>query len=248
MENIALQLYSIKELTNEDFLGTLKRVAEIGYDGVEFAGYFGTSAGQLKKALDEYGLKAAGSHIGMPDLTERLEEMIEYSLAIDSPYIICPGIPEDLRDHADGYKRAAEMFDRIGERCKEQGLRFGYHNHGIEFQRYDGLTGMELLASHTRPEHMFFELDTYWAEYAGFRAVEWMESFQDRCRILHIKDMKSKQDQRNTEIGSGILDFRAITATGKQLGVEWYTVEQEEYEIPQLESIQKSLSYLRQIL
>lgn len=248
MENIALQLYSIKELTGEDFLGTLKKVAEIGYDGVEFAGYFGTSAEQLRKSLDEYGLRAAGSHIGMPDLTDRLEEMMDYSLAIGSPYIICPGLPEELRENADSYKRAAERFDRIGERCKEQRLRFGYHNHGIEFQKHDGLTGLELLAQHTSPEHLFFELDTYWAEYAGFRAADWIESFADRCRILHIKDMKSKQDQRNTEIGTGILDFETITAAGKHFGIEWYTVEQEEYEIPQLESIEASLRYLRQIL
>ncbi|MFM9282073.1 sugar phosphate isomerase/epimerase family protein [Paenibacillus jiagnxiensis] len=248
MENVALQLYSIKEFTSEDFLGTLKKVAEIGYDGVEFAGYFGTSAAQLKTALDEYGLRAAGSHIGMPDLVKRLEEMIEYSLVIGSPYIICPGLPEELRENADSYKRAAEIFDRIGERCKEQGLRFGYHNHGFEFQKHDGLTGLELLASNTRPEHMFLELDTYWAEYAGFSAADWIESFKDRCRILHIKDMKSEQDKRNTEIGSGILDFKAITAAGKRSGVEWYTVEQEEYEIPQLESIETSLTFLRQIL
>ncbi|MDR0271460.1 sugar phosphate isomerase/epimerase [Paenibacillus sp.] len=248
MENVALQLYSIKELMSEDFFWTLKKVADIGYDGVEFAGYFGTAAAQLKTALDEYGLRAAGSHIGMPDLVGRLEEMIEYSLTIASPYIVCPGLPEEFRENADSYKRAAEILDRIGERCKEQGLRFGYHNHGFEFQNHDGLTGLELLASHTQPEHMFLELDTYWAQYAGFRATDWIESFKNRCRILHIKDMKSELDKRNTEIGSGILDFKAITAAGKRCGVEWYTVEQEEYEIPQLESIETSLAFLRQIL
>ncbi|MED5018663.1 sugar phosphate isomerase/epimerase [Paenibacillus chibensis] len=248
MKNIALQLYSIKELTSTDFLGTLKKVADIGYDGVEFAGYFGTSAADLRQALDAYGLKAAGSHIGISDLMLQLEQTIEYSLAIGSPYIICPGLPEEMRESADSYRRTAERLDRIGERCKEQGIRFGYHNHGVEFQKFDGLTGLEWLANHTHRDHLFLELDTYWAEHAGFRSVDWIEQFKDRCRILHIKDMKSREDVRNTEIGSGIMDFAAITEAGKRYGVEWYTVEQEEYDIPQLDSISASLQYLRQIL
>ncbi|GIO65812.1 sugar phosphate isomerase/epimerase family protein [Paenibacillus sp. JTLBN-2024] len=248
MENIALQLYSIKELTSADFLGTLAKVAEIGYDGVEFAGYFGTSASELKKALDAHGLRAAGSHIGISDLQDGLDRTIEYSLTIESPYIICPGLPEEMRSSADSYKRTAEAFNRIGERCKEQGLRFGYHNHAVEFEKFDGLTGIELLARHTDPDHLFFELDTYWAEAAGFRSVDWIESLKERCSVLHIKDMKSGQDKRNTEIGSGIMDFKAIVETGKRYGVQWYTVEQEEFEMPQLESIKASLAYLRQIL
>lgn len=248
MKNIALQLYSIKELTSTDFLGTLRKVADIGYDGVEFAGYFGTSAADLRQALDSYGLRAAGSHIGISDLMLELDETIEYSLTIGSPYIICPGLPDEMRESADSYKRTAERLDRIGERCKEQGVRFGYHNHGIEFQKFEGLTGLEWLANHTHPDHLFFELDTYWAEHAGLRSVDWIEAFKERCRILHIKDMKSAQDKRNTEIGSGIMDFVAITEAGKRHGIEWFTVEQEEYEIPQLDSIAASLTYLRQIL
>ncbi|MCJ8014920.1 sugar phosphate isomerase/epimerase [Paenibacillus sp. KQZ6P-2] len=248
MENIALQLYSIKELTSTDLLGTLKKVADIGYDGVEFAGYFGTSAAELRNALDSYGLRAAGSHIGISDLTQQLDQTIEYSLTIGSPYIICPGLPEEMRESADSYKRTAEQLDRIGERCKEQGIRFGYHNHGVEFLKFEGLTGLEWLTQYTDPDHLFLELDTYWAEHAGFRSVDWIEAFKERCRILHIKDMKSEQDKRNIEIGSGIMDFVAITEAGKRYGVEWYTVEQEEFDIPQLDSIGASLRYLRQIL
>ncbi|GIO60723.1 hypothetical protein BCV73_09130 [Paenibacillus sp. SSG-1] len=248
MEKVALQLYSIKELTGTDFLGTLRKVAETGYDGVEFAGYFNTSASDLKKALDEYGLQAAGSHIGVSELTDHLDRTIEYSQEINSAYIICPGLPEEMRNSADSYKRTAELFNRIGERCKQSGIRFGYHNHGIEFEKFDGEYGLDLLVNNTDPDHLFIELDTYWAEHAGLRSVDFINKYKERCAILHIKDMKSLEDKRNTEIGSGIMDFRAITAAGKQYGVNWFTVEQEEYEIPQLDSIGQSLKYLREIL
>lgn len=248
MGNIALQLYSIKELTSVDFLGTLKKVADTGYDGVEFAGYFGVSSKELKKALDDYGLQAAGSHIGIAELQLQLNQMIEYSLELNSPYMICPGLPEEMRDSADSYKRTAELLDRIGERCKEQGIRLGYHNHAVEFLQFDGEYGLDLLINHTQPQHLFVELDTYWVEHAGLRSVDFIHKYKGRCSILHMKDMKSLQDKTNTEVGSGIMDFQAIAAAAKAHGMEWYTVEQEAFDIPQLESIEKSLRYLRGVV
>ena len=248
MGNIALQLYSIKELTSVDFLGTLKKVADTGYDGVEFAGYFGVSSKELKKALDDYGLQAAGSHIGIAELQLQLDQMIEYSLELNSPYMICPGLPEEMRDSVDSYKRTAELLDRIGERCKEQGIRLGYHNHAVEFLQFNGEYGLDLLVNHTQPQNLFVELDTYWVEHAGLRSVDFIHKYKDRCSILHMKDMKSLQDKTNTEVGSGIMDFQAIAAAAKAYGMEWYTVEQEAFDIPQLESIEKSLRYLRGVV
>ncbi|OAB42831.1 sugar phosphate isomerase/epimerase family protein [Paenibacillus glacialis] len=248
MANIALQLYSIKELTNVDFLGTLKKVAEIGYDGVEFAGYFGTSAKDLRKELDDLGLQAAGSHIGISELEVNLDRTIEYSLEIQNPYIVCPGLPEEMRDSADSYKRTAEQFNIIGERCKEHGIRFGYHNHDIEFQTFEGVYGLDLLMSHTHSDHLFMELDTFWVEHAGLHSIDFIHQYKERCAILHMKDMKSKEDKRNIEIGSGIIDFNSITAAAKQFNLDWYTVEQEEFDLPQLQSIEMSLQYLRGIL
>ncbi len=248
MGNIALQLYSIKELTNVDFLGTLEKVAEIGYDGVEFAGYFGTSAKDLRKALNDLGLQAAGSHIGISELKANLDHTIDYSLEIHSPYIICPGLPEEMRDSSDSYKRTAEQFNRIGERCKENGIQFGYHNHDIEFQKFDGEYGLDLLMNHTHSDHLFVELDTFWVEHAGLHSIDFIHQYKERCRVLHMKDMKNKEDKSNIEVGSGIMDFTSITAAAKQYKVEWYTVEQEEFDLPQLKSIELSLQYLIGIL
>ncbi|MEX2461067.1 MAG: sugar phosphate isomerase/epimerase [Paenibacillaceae bacterium] len=247
MDPIALQLYSIKELTQVDFLGTLEKVAKIGYDGVEFAGYFATSAKDLKKALDTLGLKAAGSHEGIDALKSRLEDSIAYALEIGSPYIICPGIPDEMRSNKDDYLKTADLFNKIGQRCKENGLQFGYHNHDIEFQKFEGEYGLDLLVKHTEPELLFVELDTYWVEYSGLRSIDFIEKYAERCRILHIKDMKSLADKRNTEIGAGIMDFKKIILAGQKHGVQWYTVEQEEFEIAQLRSIEESLTYLKSI-
>jgi sugar phosphate isomerase/epimerase len=248
MDPIALQLYSIKELTAVDFLGTLEKVAKIGYDGVEFAGYFDTSAKDLKRVLDGLNLRAAGSHVGIDDLKHNLEHSIAYALEIGNPYMICPGIPEEMRRNADDYKKLSDFFNKVGLRCKENGLQFGYHNHDFEFQQFDGEYGLDLITKQTESDLVFMELDTYWVEFSGLRSIDFIEKYADRCRILHIKDMKSAADKRNTEIGAGIMDFKAIIAAGQKQGVQWYTVEQEAFEIPQLTSIEASLKYLKSII
>lgn len=248
MEKIGLQLYSIKELTQKDFLGTLEKVAKIGYDGVEFAGYFNTPAKELGKTLKDLGLQAAGSHIGIDRLKNELDSVIEYSLEIGDPYIICPGLPVSMRDSADAWKRTADIFNSIGLKCKDNGIPFGYHNHDFEFQKFDGEYGLDIMVSNTQPDLVFVELDTFWVEYCGLKSIDFMNKYKERCLILHIKDMKSQEEKVNTEIGKGVMDFKEITSLGKKLGVKWYTVEQEEFEIPLLQSIEESLHYLRGIL
>lgn len=249
MGKIGLQLYSIKELTQKDFLGTLKEVAQIGYDGVEFAGFFNTPAKELKMALDDLGLECCGSHTGIDLLTNKLDETLQYNLEIGNPYIICPGVPESMRNSADAYKKLAELFNEIGKKCKEHNLQFGYHNHSAEFEIYDGQHGLDILLSNTDPNLVQMELDTYWAEYAGVKSVDFMNKHPNHCStLIHIKDMKSLDDKVNTEIGKGIIDFVAITKLAKELGIKWYIVEQEEFDIPQLESIKQSLEYLKEIL
>lgn len=245
---IGLQLYSLKEWTERDFLGTLKKVSEVGYDGVEFAGYYGTSSKELKKALTHYGLQVAGSHIGIEDLETNLEEVIDYSLEIGNPSVICPGLPEEYRNSADAYKRTAELFNQVGERCAQNGLLFGYHNHDFEFQTFEGKTGIQHFIDETKESHVFFELDTYWAEVCGHSSAELIDQLGHRCKWLHLKDMNNWDEKRNVEVGSGVMDFRKIISKGKSANVEWYTVEQEAFDIDQIESIDISLRYLRGIL
>lgn len=248
MENIGLQLYSVKELTQKDFLGTLKKVAEIGYNGVEFAGYFDTPAKELKKSLFDLGLRSAGSHIGIAMLKDNLDQVIEYSLEINDPYIICPALPQDMRDSMDAYKKTAELLNKIGRKCNENNIKFGYHNHDFEFEKFEGQYGLDILFENTQPEFLFMELDTFWVEYCGLRSVDVINKYKERCSVLHIKDMKSLNEKINTEIGNGIMDFKGITALGKKYNVEWYTIEQEEFEKPYLQSVKEGFDYLRNIL
>ncbi len=247
MEKIGLQLYSVKELTAQDFTGTIAQVAKAGYDGVEFAGYFDTPAKELRKVLDDNGIKACGSHIAMDLIDKDLDGLIAFSQEIGSPYIVCPAVWGDMVGSADAWKRTGERFEQVGRKCLENGILFGYHNHDFEFVPYDGSTAYDLMLGQTDPAHVFLELDTYWVEYAGMNIADFMARYAERIKLLHIKDMKSREDRHNTEIGKGIIDVPAIIRTGKALGVHWYIVEQEYFEMPQLPSIRESAAYLRGI-
>ena len=249
MAKIGLQLYSIKELTEKDFFGSLEKVAKIGYQGVEFAGFFGAPASELKKVLDDLGIVPCGSHTGIDALEEELNRVIDYNLEIGNQYIICPGLPEHMRDSYDAYLKLADKFNEIGQKCKDQGIQFGYHNHDVEFQKFNGEYGLDILLSNTQPDLVHMELDTFWVEYAGLKSVDFMKKYpKQHSSLIHIKDMKSLDEKISTEVGNGIMDFVEIINLAKELGTKWYIVEQEEFEMPQLESIEKSLEYLNNII
>lgn len=250
MGKMGLQLYTIREEAEKDLLGTVANVADMGYDGVQFAGFFNTPATELKTVMDEKGIVAAGAHIGVDQLVgDKLQETFEYNDIIGNDLLICPSLPVDMRKTADDYKKAAELFNQIGDQCKHHGFAFGYHNHNFEFEKFDGQTGFNLLFEHSNSEFVKIELDCAWASFAGYDPLDIIQTYQDRVISLHIKDLKQVGDKKvSTEIGNGFIDFKQLIETGKQHGVQWYTVEQEDYERSPMESAKINASQLKEIL
>ncbi len=246
MGKLGLQLYTLREIAPKDFLGTLSKVAEVGYQGVEFSGYYETTAHDLKAALHDTGLEVAGSIVQMEALENDLEGAIEYSRIIDCPVIICPWLHEEYRT-AEAYRRVADRFGYFGARCQENGMKFLYHIHGYEFEDLGGQRGMDILFSACGPALVNFEVDVYWLEYAGVDAVEFMRSHGERCPYIHFKDMTDKVSKHDTEVGTGAIDMRGVMREGKKHHAEWFIVEQEAFDIPPLESIAISLKNLRQL-
>ena len=244
MAKIGLQLYSIKEETAEDFFGTLRRVAEIGYDGVEFYGYFDTPAAELKKLLNELNIAPAGTHVGVNVLRDGLDSQIEYAKAIDCPVLICPGFRVE-GEHT--FHEMATLFNQSGAACKAAGLRFLYHLHGHEYAQYNGKTGMDILIEETDPALVGWEPDVFWIENAGVSAVEFIQQHAGRCPYVHLKDTKDRTDWHDTEIGDGALDMPGIVQAAKAGGVEWFIVEQEAFDMPRMDSVAISLKNTRRL-
>ncbi|GGH76248.1 sugar phosphate isomerase/epimerase [Pullulanibacillus pueri] len=250
MSQFGLQLYSVRDKTSEDFLGTIRKIGEMGYDGVQFAGFFNTPSRELKKVLDESGLVSAGSHMGLDALTgDQLHSTLEYNHEINNHLIICPSLPKEYQESAEAYKRAAEALNRIGEVCKKEGFVFGYHNHDFEFKPFaDGQRGFDILFANSDPEYVKVELDCYWVTNGGLDPEAIIRKHKERCVSLHIKDMKEANGKRvSTEVGNGTLDIKNLLDIGETYGVSWFTVEQEDFEQDTLESAAINIKNLRKI-
>ncbi|HBM80254.1 MAG TPA: sugar phosphate isomerase/epimerase [Clostridiaceae bacterium] len=241
--NLAVQLYSVRDEANRDFVGTLEKVAKIGYKGVEFAGYGGLTASQMKKHLDRLGLRVAGSHVGIDDLLNNLDDVIKYNIEIGNKYIVCPYASfKSKQDIID----LAQKLNRIGKKCKENGLQLCYHNHNHEFNVYDGETGLDIIYKETDPDLVKAEFDVYWIKYAGVDPVSYIHKHKDVCELIHLKDM-AKEDKFYTEIGNGIIDFGPIIKESLNNGAKWFVVEQDECRRPPLESIKISYDNIKKM-
>ena len=243
---LALALYTVRDETARDMRATLHKVAELGYDGVELTGYGGLTALELRAALDENGLRAVSSHVGYDALKNGLDREIDACLAIGASVLVLPGVASEMRTR-DGVERLAGDLGAFGQRCHERKLGFGYHNHDWEFAPlYEGgPRGLDLLRERTDPALVAFELDVYWAAYAGIDPVDYLHATAARTILLHLKDMTAGATHTYIEVGDGTLDFPALLVLARTARIHTLIVENDEPQMPSLESARRSLANLR---
>ncbi|MEO6893064.1 MAG: sugar phosphate isomerase/epimerase [Ktedonobacteraceae bacterium] len=242
--SVALELYTVRDETARDFAGTLRRVAEMGYPAVEFAGYGGLTSKEMAALLAETGLRAVATHVGLAVLEQDLEAAISYCLEIGCSLLVIPWLAPELRNAA-SIRSLAPRFNEMGRRCREHGVTFGYHNHDFEFQQSDGEYLLDILLKETDPALVTLELDVYWAAYAGVDPIAYLRRYAGRVPLVHLKDMSA--DRTYTEVGDGLLDIAGICKAGQESGVQWYAVEHDQPRMPSLESARRSLENLRRM-
>lgn len=243
---IALQLYTVRDAMEKDFEGTLRKVAEMGYQNVELAGFGGKAAQDVKAILDEFGLKAIGSHVGL-DLLEGdgLDKVIEDHKLLGIHFIVVPWLAEERRRDKAGYLRLAEVLNEVGETVKQEGLQLAYHNHDFEFkQQFDGKPGLEILFDETDPNLVQGEVDTYWVLFAGQDPIEFLGKYPGRFSLIHIKDM-DKDDRSFAPIGTGTLPLDAIVQAAPAAGAKYLVVEQDTTKGPSLDAVRTSITNLK---
>ncbi|SHF78840.1 Sugar phosphate isomerase/epimerase [Caldanaerobius fijiensis DSM 17918] len=240
---LGLQLYTLRDVMPRDFVGTLKKVADMGYDGVEFAGYGNLTAEEMKKYLDEFGLISAGSHVGFDALEKDLDGVLKYNSVIGTKYITCPYLLLNKIQNMDEFKKLADKFNYIGKKMAENGFVFCYHNHAHEFEKLEGKYVLDILFELTDPEYVKAEIDTYWVKKGGEDPVAFVKKYAGRLPIIHLKDLDEKTG-KDTEILNGTINFHEIFESADELGIEWYIVEQEDFERPSIESAEISCKNL----
>jgi len=244
IEKVGLQLYTVRDEAEKDFLGTLEKVAEMGYKGVEFAGFFNTPARVLKETLERLSLTPIASHTSMELLKEDLNQVIEYNIEIGTQAIICPwakiGSREDILE-------IAELMNAVAPKIKKAGMKVGYHNHSDEFKIFNGEYGLDLLMNLTEKSEVFPEIDVFWVEYAGVDAISYISKYKNRCEIIHLKDMKRRGEIDFAEVGNGILDMKGIIRKGLESGSKYFIVEEDTTDKPSLEAARISIQNLKEI-
>lgn len=245
---IGLQLYTLRDATAEDFEGTLRKVAAMGYEGVEFAGYGGIEAEKMRDLLQELGLKAIGSHIGLHLLESQLEEEIAYLKTIGAKYAICPYLLDDQRS-AEAWAKHFVAFEEYGKRFREAGIDFAYHNHDFEFKvEIDGKEVFDALYERISPELLKVEMDIGWVQFSGKDPLAYIAKYAERLPLLHLKDYRDNNGHLpidTVELGRGDLPLLPIINSAVEAGVEWLIVEQDTCANPPLEAVAESMDWLK---
>jgi sugar phosphate isomerase/epimerase len=225
--SLAVQLYTLRDQCATDFAGTVKEVARIGYPAVEMAGYGNLSSStEARRALDDAGLSVAGMHVGIEQCETDLAKVFDDCDELGTNVLIIPWIPEKRREDAAGWRTAGQSLAKIAEAANARGIELAYHNHSFEFDRFDGQTGMDLLFN-SASRAVKVELDVYWVRHGGLDPVELIQQFGTRILALHLKDMAAGEDRQFAPIGTGLLDFVAISEAAAKAGVKYAAVEQD---------------------
>lgn len=243
---IGLQLYSVRHDCERDLPGTLKAVAKMGYDGVDFAGYYGYDANEIRSMLDDLGLKTCGAHLGLNTLLgDELKRTVEFQRILGNKYLIVPGLPESRRNSRAAWLETAGLFNEIAEKLEPEGMLTGYHNHSIEFTPMDGEMPWDTFYGNTRKE-VIMQLDTGNALHGGADPVPFLEKYPGRAITVHLKEYSKTNDKALIGEGEVRWDdvFRLCETIG---GTEWYIVEQESYAYPPLECVGRCLKALKEM-
>lgn len=270
---VGLQLYSIREDMEKDMDAALAKVKAMGYDYVEFAGYFGKSAEEVKALLDKHGLECISVHQTYDVFLNNEKESVEYLNTIGAKYSAVPWMGvEKHQGHGDFENTVAE-FKKVGSVLKNAGIQLLYHNHDFEFERYEDKFLLDWLYESVSEDLLKTEIDVCWVRYAGYDPADYIRKYTGRSPIVHLKDFECKNfnmgpvyaliDSDGSEgkpaskedagfmfkpVGYGVQDIPAILVAAEEAGAEYIIVEQDSStERPAMEAAKMSRDYLRSI-
>jgi sugar phosphate isomerase/epimerase len=247
MAKAALQLYSIRELMEQNVYTTLESTAKAGYDGVEFAGFYNEPAQKIKEKLDELNLEVCGSHTSYDLLTENIDNVFNYNKIISNKKIILPYLDENMRKNSEDWKKVAKILTEIGMKCSDNGFDFAYHNHAFEFERFDGVTGWQILVDNIDTKYVKLQPDMGWVFYAGEDTNQFIKDYGHLVSTVHVKQFRTQGKVDATEVHKGLLYYPPIIKAFMDLGIEWFIIEQEGFDIPMLESMKINVEELKKM-
>jgi sugar phosphate isomerase/epimerase len=263
---LGLQLYSVRDLLPKDYAGTLKQVAALGYKEVESAGYYNHSAAEVTKAIHDAGLSLVSAHYSSDALHKDFDKILAFEKELGTANLICsyPGkdparlakasMADREKFTLDDFKWNAAEFNKFGEKAAAAGIKFGYHNHTVEFRQTDGAIPFVELMRLTNPAHVNVEMDCGWVIVGGGDPVALLKQFPNRITMLHVKDFQAipkgteSPEPHPVELGQGSIDYRPILAAAAKAGhIQHLFVEQEAFTVPWQDSLKTDATYMHKL-
>ncbi|MBE6542448.1 MAG: sugar phosphate isomerase/epimerase [Ruminococcaceae bacterium] len=266
---VAVQLYSVRDSMGENIVETLRKVKEMGYDGVEFAGLFGNSPDYIKGLLDAFGLVAVSAHVGIDEMLDDPHKTFEDYAKLGCKYVAVPYVVEERRPGFDKFYQTIDEIAELGKIAKEHGIQLLYHNHDFEFKKIDGEYGLDVMYNRIPAEYLQTELDTCWVNIGGEVPADYVLKYTGRAPVVHLKDFNITgklpkhlyaligldEDEEHEEsstfefrpVGHGMQDIPAILDASVKAGAQWVVVEQDEPSmgLSRMDSIKTSRDYLK---
>lgn len=284
LNDIGLQLFSVPLLMEKDFVQGIRILAEMGYRKLELygpypfsaksakerwtelaprlgfsgSGFYGKSVADLKSIIDEHNISIPALHTDLETLANHMEDLAKASETLNFDYVILPALPAENRKNMEDYKRTADLFNSIGKRATELGIKFAYHNHGYGLNETDGQIPLQYLIEHTENDWVYFEMDLFWTTAGGADPLEYLSKYPGRYKLMHVKDMMEKRRFSGDggdpsqwmelfpvmcSAGDGVLDLKAIIPAAIESGVDHFIVEQDMVKQPEI-ALKKSIDYL----
>ena len=259
---IGLQLYTVRDAMQQDAVGTLAKVAQIGYNSVEAATYtgsqkfYGMDAKTFADLLKQNGLIIPSAHYRLGQektngadtkgtLLFEWDKAVDDAAAVGIKYMVCAYLSAEERGGIDHYKQLAEQFNKAAETCKKAGIQLCYHNHDFEFIKDNNQLPYEVLLKDTHKDLVKFEIDLYWVNKAGHDPIELFKANPGRYPLWHVKDMDNTPQHDFTEVGNGIINFKKIFEYADKAGMKYFFVEQDKTPGDPFDSIAKSIAYIK---
>ena len=264
---IALQLYSVRHEMKSDLPATLKKVKEMGYDGVEFAGLFHRDPAELKALCEENGLVPISAHVPITEMFEDADATFAKYATIGTRFVAVPYLPDEYRPGAEKFIPLLEKIKEFGAIAKKHGIQLLYHNHDFEFVKLDGEYGLDVLYREVNADLLQTELDVCWVNVGGENPADYIAKYAGRTPVVHLKDFVGEKAENMYEligqktvaapkrpegfefrpVGYGKQDFPAILAAAKDAGAAWVVVEQDtpSMGLDELACAKKSIEYLK---
>lgn len=238
---IALQLYTVRDATAQDMIGTLRRVAEMGYEGIELAGNGNATTEEITTTLRELNMQCVGSHVGIEALQNDLPGVIQSANWLGHRHVVCPYTGEEWRSE-EGYRKLAGLLSDVGAQLQREGLQMCYHNHAFEFEKYNGQYGLDILLGSGDPDLLHAEIDTFWVQKGGEEPGAFIEKYEGRAPLIHLKDMT--EDGDFAPVGEGVMSWDSVFEASDDNALA-YIVEQDQCKGDPFESAQASIQNLK---